>query len=301
VRKRASASLADLGPDDALPEITAGLRHPSDAVRCAAIRTLCGWQEAERIAEAVAWLPPRGTSRSLAFAAIARLDRPESGPLLTHSLVHGTAQAGLWEDEVEVVGRLCGAAGDVDARREVVETLIAALEDDDPEVVGRAEDFLLWLGETAAPALIGLARTADAPDRAVWLLGQIGGASVLEPLIEATEHPEARTREEACAALGELRDPVSVEALLRATRDQDHGVRVKAGTALESIGTAAFLAGVSTLLQPQLEQSRGVQVEEAKSPPRLARPASNGSPANGSGGHASAARPPTGARSARHR
>jgi HEAT repeat protein len=301
VRKRAMACLAELGPEEALPEITAGLRHPSDAVRCAAVRTLCRWREVEPIAEAVAWLPPRGASRSLAFAAIAQLDRPETAPLLTHSLVHGTAQEGLWEDEVEVVGRVCGADGDVDARREVVETLIAALEDDDDEVVGRAEDFLLWLGETAAPALVGLARTADAPDRAVWLLGQIGGASVLEPLIEATEHPEARTREEACAALGELRDPVSVEALLRATRDREHGVRVKAGAALESIGTAAFLAGVSTFLQPQLEQPPGRQVEEAKTPPRLARPATKGPAANGAGGHASAVRPPSGARSARHR
>jgi HEAT repeat protein len=298
VRKQAIATLAELDPDEALPAIEEGLRHFSDATRCAAVRALCKWGESIPIAVAVAWLPPAGASRSLALAAIAQLRRPESAPVLAYSLVHGTAQEGLWEDEVEVVGRICPSNG---ARDEIVDMLIAALDEDDDEVVGRAEDFLLWLGEDAAPALIEVMRSAVAPDRAVWLAGQIGGASVLEPLIEAAEHPDARTREEACVALGELRDPVSVEVLLRATRDREHGVRVRAGAALESIGTAAFLAGVSTFLQPQLDQSPPARLEEAKPPPRLARPGSNRSAANGSPADGTATTRPSDARSARRR
>ena len=300
------ATLAELEPDEALSAIEEGLRHSSDAARCAAVRALCKWGEPIPIAVAVAWLPPAGASRSLALAAIAQLRRPESAPVLAHSLVYGTAQEGLWEDEIEVVGSICPSNGSAGARDEIVDMLIAALDEDDDEVVGRAEDFLLWLGEDAAPALIEVMRSAGAPDRAVWLAGQIGGASVLEPLIEAAEHPDARTREEACVALGELRDPVSVEALLRATRDREHGVRVRAGAALESIGTAAFLAGVSTVMQPQLDQSPPARLEEAKPPPRLARPgsngsAANGSPAKGSPANGNATTRPSDARSARRR
>jgi HEAT repeat protein len=274
VRKKALASLAELGPDEALPAVKAALRHPSDAVRCAAVRALCGWGEPMPIAAAVAWLPPGSHSRSLAFRGLARLDQPDSAPAVAHSLVHGTAQAGLWKDEVDVVGRLCAAGRDPDACRKVVDLLTDALDHENAEVVGRAEDFLLWLGSDAVPALVAVVRSAPAPDTAVWLLGQIGGASALEPLLDAMEHPEARTREEACAALGELRDPISVEALLRATRDHEHAVRVKAGMALERIGTAAFLAGVSAAF--------GHQLEPVTEPRRLAGPAENASAQNGS-------------------
>jgi HEAT repeat protein len=297
VRKQAIATLAELDPDEALPDITEGLRHSSDAVRCAAVRALYKWGESVPIATAVAWLPPRGTSRSLAFAAVAQLQQPESASVLAQSLVYGTAQEGLWEDEVEVVDSICRSDGGAHGRDEIVDMLIDAPDEDDDEVVGRAEDFLLWLGENAVSALIEVVQSASAPDRAVWLVGQIGGASVLAPLIEATEHPDARTREEACVALGELRDPMSVEALLRATRDSEHGVRVRAGAALESIGTAAFLAGVSTILQPQLDQPAHAQLEEPKGPPRLARPGTNGSAANGSPGNGTAKTRPSGARS----
>jgi len=273
VRKQAVASLAELGPDQTLPEAREALRHASDAVRCAAVRVLGRWRDPMPIAAAVAWLPPGSPSRSFAFAALASVDRPDSAPAVAESLIHGRSQDGLWEDEVEVVSGLCAAGRDPDACRKVVDILVEALDHEDTEVVGRAEDFLLWLNSDAVPALVTLVRSAPKPDSAVWLLGQIGGASALEPLIEATEHPEARTREEACAALGELRDPASVEALLHATRDHEHAVRVKAGMALERIGTAAFLAGVSAAF--------GQQVEQATEPRRLAGPAKNGSTQNG--------------------
>ena len=81
----------------------------------------------------------------------------------------------------------------------------------------------------------------------MWILGQIGGAEALEPLIEALERHDARGRAEACVALGELRDPIAVNALLYATHDSDHVVRVKAAAALDRIGTAALLIGLSTL------------------------------------------------------
>ena len=122
-----------------------------------------------------------------------------------------------------------------------------ALGDEDEGVASRAEDFLLWFGPDAAPAVADVVRLGSAPHRSVWILGQIGGAEALEPLIEALERYDARGRAEACVALGELRDPIAVNALLYATHDSDHVVRVKAAAALDRIGTAALLIGLSTL------------------------------------------------------
>jgi HEAT repeat protein len=269
IRKAAVSGLAEIGPSDGLPAVIEALGHPSDRVRCAAIRVLCEWGEPMPLAEAVAWLPPAGSSRQLALAAIAQLDEPHSAPTLTRSLVRGNAQEGLWEDEVELVWNLCDSTKLHDALDGVIDLLLEALEDDRDDIAARAQDFLLWLKEEAVPALTALARSSPAPDRAVWALGQIGGASALDPLIEAVEHPDARTREEACVALGELRDPVSVEALLRATRDSEHGVRVNAAAALDHIGTVAFVAGVSAMINPP--------IEAPKPRPRLPHGAQNGS------------------------
>jgi HEAT repeat protein len=46
-------------------------------------------------------------------------------------------------------------------------------------------------------------------------------------------------------ALGELRDPIAVEPLLRSTYDSEHDVRVKAGAAIDRLGTVAILAGLT--------------------------------------------------------
>ncbi len=269
IRKAAVSGLAEIGPSDGLPAVIEALAHPSDRVRCAAIRVLCEWGEPMPLAEAVAWLPPAGSSRQLALAAIAQIDEADSAPTLTRSLVRGNAQEGLWEDEVELVWNLCDSTKPHDALDGVIDLLLEALEDDRDDIAARAQDFLLWLKEEAVPALTALARSSPAPDRAVWALGQIGGAPALDPLIEAVEHPDARTREEACVALGELRDPVSVEALLRATRDSEHGVRVNAAAALDRIGTVAFVAGVSAMINPPIAAPR--------SRPRLPAGAQNGS------------------------
>lgn len=255
-RNAAVAGLAEIGPGEALPAAIEALEHRSDQARCAAVHCLYHAADATPLAEAISWLPPRSSSRALALAAIAQLDESETAPVLACSLVYADAQEGLAEDEVELVLSLCRSARDSTTRDGVVDVLTEALNDERDVVAGRAEDFFLWLGEDAAPALIALAESSAATARAVRVLGQIGGTSVLGPLIRAVEHADPRTRQEACAALGELRDPVSAEALLRATRDPDHGVRVKAAAALDRIGTAAIAASLSAVVSPQIENAK---------------------------------------------
>lgn len=241
----ATAALAAMNNGDAAPAITAVLRHPSDRMRCTAIRVLSEWGDATSLAEAVFWLPAEGSSRRFALAAIARLRQPRCAPVLAGSLVAGTVEDGLWAGEVELVLTLCRSTGNPAPLGRVIEVLTEAIQVEDEHIVRRASDFLVRLGEEAAPAITALAQSSASPGRAICVLGRIGGASVLEPLSQALEHSDARTREEACVALGELRDPVSAQALMRATRDPEHGVRVAAASALDRIGTAAVLAALS--------------------------------------------------------
>ena len=138
IRKAAASGLAEIGPSDGLPAVIEALRHPSDRVRCAAIRVLCEWREPMPLAEAVAWLPPAGWSRQLALAAIAQLDEPHSAPTLTRSLVRGNAQEGLWEDEVEVVWNLCDSTKLHDALDGVIDLLLEALGDERDDIAARA-------------------------------------------------------------------------------------------------------------------------------------------------------------------
>ena len=244
IRTAAAAALAEVDRREAAPALRAALSHRSDRVRCAAIRALFESGDAISLAEAVFWLPPEGASRRLALAAIAKLRQPTSAPVLVGSLVAGTAHDGLSQDEVALVLGLCRSTRNPAALGRVIDVVAEAFEVDDEHIAGRAEALLTWLGEDAVPTATALARSSAAPDRAVRVLGRIGGASVLEPLIEALEQPDARTREEACVALGELRDPVGVEALIRATRDHEHEVRVAAASALDRIGTAAVLTAL---------------------------------------------------------
>jgi HEAT repeat protein len=245
VRHAAVLGLAEIGDRDALPILTNALRDPSDAVRCAAIRALCDWNEAVPIAEAIAWLPGHGKSRSLALAAVAEVNDPATAPVLATSLIHGGAEAGLWEEEAAMVSALCRTNGSRGTLKRVLGVLLEGLEYHDERVAGRAEDFLLWFGDDAASAVIDSIRNSSAPHRSVWLLGQIGGAIAVVPLIEALEHLDARARAEACVALGELRDPIAVEPLLQSTYDSEHDVRVKAGAAIDRLGTVAILAGLT--------------------------------------------------------
>ena len=256
LRNAAMAALAEIGPSEALLAVIEALAHPSERVRCAAVRLLSHWEQATPLAEAIAWLPAEATSRRLALTALGQLGSADSARPLARSLVHSRAQQGLWEDEVQLVLNLCRSADGGDQLDGVIDLLIDALADEHAEVADRAEDFLLWLDQAAVPALIAQAKSSPTPARVVSVLGQIGGAPVLEPLIEAVDHPDTRTREAACVALGELRDPVSVDALLRATRDPQHGVRVKAAAALDRIGTAAFVASISAMVTTQIEPSR---------------------------------------------
>jgi len=242
IREAAILKLTDVARGQADVVVAGAIHDPADRVRCAAIRGLYLAGQAIQVAEAVAWLPAETASRGLAMSAILKLADPNCAPVLARSLVEGSAY-GLWEQDLEAVTKLCQTGRGTLSR--VIGVLVERLQDEREDVACRAEDFLTWLGEDATEAVsAALGRTA-APERCVRILGRIAGADVLTPLIGALEHADARARAEACVALGELRDPLSAQALIGATRDRDHEVRVAAATALDHIGTVAVLEALA--------------------------------------------------------
>ena len=77
--------------------------------------------------------------------------------------------------------------------------------------------------------------------------------------------------------LGALRDPATVEPLLRAVHDSDPDVRAEASDALDGLGSAAVIVGLSVVLGPMIKDAvasameRPARAEE----PKVVRPRKN--------------------------
>jgi HEAT repeat protein len=136
-----------------------------------------------------------------------------------------------------------GELGDARA----IEPLVAALVEKDENVWARVRDALTkidpdWRGNKAAAGalpycLTGLGNTdAALRKKAAWILGTIGDARAVAPLIMTLADKDADVRAQAAWALGAIGDGQAVEPLLAALKDTDPGVRASAAEALGQIG-----------------------------------------------------------------
>jgi HEAT repeat protein len=260
VREEAVFALRDVAPDRAGDAFVRALSDPVDGVRCAAAVALYERGDAEALADAVAVLPAEaGKARDVALRALFELRKPQTSRRLAHALVYRRDERPLKDADASLVPSLLRAEGRPEAPGEVVELLVVALGDERDAVADRAEDMLVRLAPASTEALIRELASGAAPRRAAAALGTIKDARALESLVAALSHPDSRVRGECCVALGELRDPAAVEHLLAATRDPEHGVRLRAGAALDSMGTAAVAVSVATLLRPLLSEALGAE------------------------------------------
>jgi len=122
-----------------------------------------------------------------------------------------------------------------------VDALISALSDDDEDVRWKAA---IALGETGSPKgiepLITLLCDEDrfVKSRAAAALGMIGEPAV-EPLIRTLSEGDGDHRWGAAIALGKIRDPRSIEPLIRALADKYENVRAESAASLAAIGKPA--------------------------------------------------------------
>jgi HEAT repeat protein len=146
------------------------------------------------------------------------------------------------------------ALGDVEEpteRRRAVEALIAAIEDDRPEVRAEACSSLGELGD--AGALAGLIRRLDdgvagVRQAAAIALGSLGHAEGFAPLAEALRTGPADLRFQAATSLAEIDAARAYDPLIAALGDGDAQVAAAAALSLGAIGDARAIEPVAALL-----------------------------------------------------
>ena len=140
---------------------------------------------------------------------------------------------------------------------EVVEPLLAKLDDADLEVRARAAAALKHFNDPRA--VEPLLRKLDDPDvkmrvAAAESLEKLGGAAAVEPLLQKLADPELEVRIAAVKSLGKLCDTRAVEPLLRKLDDPDVKMRVAAAASLGKLGDISAVEGIlRKLADPELE------------------------------------------------
>jgi hypothetical protein len=120
----------------------------------------------------------------------------------------------------------------------------------DEEIRAIAAEVLGEIGDArAVEPLIAALGDAEAGVRAntAAALGWISDARAVEPLVASMRDAEAKVRIYAAVALGQIGEP-AVGSLIAALRDADEGVRVRAAEVLGRIGDARAVAPLISLL-----------------------------------------------------
>jgi HEAT repeat protein len=122
--------------------------------------------------------------------------------------------------------------------KKVIEALICAFEDGNPEVRLQAAKSLSKIGDMAVEPLIESLKIDDSGIRryATYSLKGIGDSSVIKHLIDALKDDDWGVRKFSAKSLGEMEALESVESLIETLEDDDWGVRVAATKALGDIG-----------------------------------------------------------------
>ena len=205
------------------------------------------------VATLVGWAPP-GIAQHYARKLLAP-DAPE-----------------LDERHQDTLGALTGAdpAGEV-AETELADYLVAQLDEPGGTArVARIQRLLIWLGPVAVDSVVRKIDSGAGSAPVILTAGALRDARAVEPLVAMIGAPEAARRGAAATALGQLGDTRSVNALIAATQDPDHNVRASALQALNTMGVAAVIVGVASVvretLTEQLEAGVGAEVPEQLTP-----------------------------------
>lgn len=157
-----------------------------------------------------------------------------------------TLQAALdhpsWQVRLEAVQSLAAQHDPAQLRH-----LLAALDDEDPDVRETALDGLIDCGPAAIPGLLELLREGalDAREAAVRGLIALRDPAAIGGLAAALEHDSsAWVRIPAAQGLGQLGGQMAVAALARALQDKHPDVAQAARTSLRQIGTPDALAAL---------------------------------------------------------
>jgi len=126
-----------------------------------------------------------------------------------------------------------------------------AANDEDPYVRGQAVKTIGALKSGESQAFLAAAlKSEDASTRygAVEGFEALGGVKAAGPLISLLEHKDRNTRWKAVVALGNLKNNIAVEPLLKTAREEkDEYVKIAAVESLGKIGTKKAVAALNAL------------------------------------------------------
>ena len=248
VRAAAAEALARVEDPSVVGLLMRAADDPEETVRVAAIRGLRERRDVSAVEGlvhvAANWSGPvRRASREEAVDALASVRDPDVPRRTAAKLM--TRVTDLDEDDEAVLRRLAYAGGD-DALRTTIDDLLEYLRGS-PEAP-RAGRLLVALSPGSVGPLIEALRDRRAAQNAAVALGLTHDARAVEPLCSLVlDAEDALARRAAAWALGEIRDPAGIQALLMATRDRDYGVRTEAIASFDHLGNAAIAIAVAAV------------------------------------------------------
>lgn len=207
--------------DELLDRVLTWGEPPEDEVSKRALATVAGWRVeglAERLSERVITADGRAAESHHRVALRTLLETDPRGVPSAAAAVAGRAIVAL--DPA------------TDARRRE-----------------RAEQVLTWVVADAPAPLLAALGDADARPAVARAAAVARDARAVEPLVRCLREGDAELRSAAAIGLGGLNDTRAVPALVAATQDTEQSVRDAATTALNSMGMAAVIVGVGTLIQ----------------------------------------------------
>lgn len=218
------AMLVRLGNGGSHELLIDALSDPSTDVRAEALAAIIGRPDAMDIAAVGARVrDPHAQVRALAVSALASVDDDRSLPYLLDAS----------HDPVEEVRS--SARGAILERRSssVAQMLINALGT--PNLRRTSAELLTQMGEVATDALVAALVGAD-PDLKRIIGETLAASGAAENLIKELSGRSAAQRERAIDALGAMRAPHAVDALIARLEDPDGTVRSKAAEVLGDLG-----------------------------------------------------------------
>lgn len=189
-------------------------------------------------------------------------------------------------DNPEVRRRAAGLLGGMDdhgERREIVDALVQAAQEDEDAVAAAAVDALDQLGRDAVEALIADMADVDLEDGADWVrakaftqalsadvpelrmaaanaLGDVGEADAIPTLIERFDDTDPRVRARAARACGLIGDARATDPLTDLLSDPTAAVRLEAAESLGRIGNRQALQALLGLYDDNSERVRRIAV-----------------------------------------
>ena len=134
------------------------------------------------------------------------------------------------------------------------------------------------VGDSGCDSVLRRLDSGVAGPAVVRAAGAIQDSRAVDPLVALIGAPDVATRSAAATALGQLNDTRAVQALTAATQDPSHVVRAAASDALNTMGVAAVIVGVATVMRDVVRELRTVVVPRPWTRESLSQAAENSLP-----------------------